>query len=308
MNRTALALMMLRILKTRSLVKKQDLADLLETNPRNIIELKKELEIAGYPIDYKPGPNGGYQLAESGSLIVPDLTSMETIALQEVLSYLRSTNTTLRKEAEEALEKVLSAGMSVSQKDNMMVSGTRLSMDYRRLQQYYEIIRTSIYSSVRLKVSYRPRNKEIKEWIIHPYGLFLYRDMWYMVGYREYDKVITMKLNRIVNLEQTTIKFHKPDDFNIRDYVSNYGLSIGEKQRVRLLIRKRYYLSEYLYGEDQIITPIDDDTVLFEVTMQGDISIKQFVLNLGADCEVLEPQWLKDEILQEAEKIINQYK
>ena len=44
MNRTALCIRMLELLSTKKIYKISELAELLETNPRNIIEYKKELE------------------------------------------------------------------------------------------------------------------------------------------------------------------------------------------------------------------------------------------------------------------------
>ena len=41
--------------------------------------------------------------------------------------------------------------------------------------------------------------------------------------------------------------------------------------------------------------------------MQGDIAIKQFVMSLGSDCEVLQPAWLKQQIIEESEKILSKY-
>ena len=59
MNRAALCIRMLTLLNSRGLLSKTELAELLETNVRNIPEFKRELEIAGYTIDSIPGRYGG---------------------------------------------------------------------------------------------------------------------------------------------------------------------------------------------------------------------------------------------------------
>ena len=51
MNRCALCLQMLRLLKARGMMSRQELADELQTNIRNLSEFRKELETAGYVIE-----------------------------------------------------------------------------------------------------------------------------------------------------------------------------------------------------------------------------------------------------------------
>lgn len=58
MNRAALCIKMLKILKSRDIVSTAELAELLKTNPRNIREFRKELEAAGYHIEEKRGRYG----------------------------------------------------------------------------------------------------------------------------------------------------------------------------------------------------------------------------------------------------------
>ena len=71
MNRCALCLQMLRLLKARGMMSRQELADELQTNIRNLSEFRKELETAGYVIESTTGRYGGYRLVEEEALQVP---------------------------------------------------------------------------------------------------------------------------------------------------------------------------------------------------------------------------------------------
>ena len=314
MNRTALSLRMLQILKARGLVKKCELAELLETNQRNIIELKKELEVAGYDIETFNGKAGGYRLNANALLPVCALSPEQQTALQDAYTYLRSLdNYIFNKDFELAFEKVLAGNVTTTLNDDFTIIGSHMVMPIAELRTNYQMIKTAISDRTRIVIGYRPKNQTINNWIIHPYDLFQYKDMWYLVGYRQKqdgvcDKVITLKLNRIVSIKQTTIKYHFPEDFNIKEYVSKFGMVIGKKQEIVLKINKRYYLSEYIYGEDQQITSVDDETVILSVVMQGEISIKQLVLSLGSDCEVIKPKWLRDYMIDVGEKLNQIYK
>ena len=64
---------MLQILNTGRVFKISELASLLDTNPRNIIEYKKELDEisfeSGFYIETIPGRYGGYKL--DGNAVIP---------------------------------------------------------------------------------------------------------------------------------------------------------------------------------------------------------------------------------------------
>ena len=62
MNRTALCIRMLQLLKVRGRMRIDEIAQALEINPRNVREFRKELETAGYSILQTTGRYGGYQL------------------------------------------------------------------------------------------------------------------------------------------------------------------------------------------------------------------------------------------------------
>ena len=307
MNRTSLAIQMLRILKARPVTKKQELAELLETNPRNIIELKRELETAGYNIEVTSGPNGGYRLVEEGMLATPDLTKEESEALQEVLLYLKSNRVTLRKDAESALEKVLAVSLKEGSGENIVSSGTRLAMPLSQLQSVYETILHAIEDNHRIRITYKTGNQKTSTWVIHPYGMFLYKGMWYLVGYREHDHEVTLKLNRILKLEVLNLPFSKPSDFSIRKYATNYGISVEGDNHLKCMIANRFYISEYIYGDNQKIEPIDDKTILFEADFPNELTLKSFVLDLASDCRVLEPEWLAEYLKEESEKVHSLY-
>jgi predicted DNA-binding transcriptional regulator YafY len=71
---------------------------------------------------------------------------------------------------------------------------------------------------------------------------------------------------------------------------------------VSFAYKNREYLSEYIFGENQHIDWISDDEFVLTVDLRGEHSIMQFVLQLGSDCVVIEPQELKNRVFQEVVK------
>ena len=90
MNRSSLCIKMLQILNAHDFVTTKELAERLETNPRNIIEFKKELEVAGYEIESVKGRYGGYRLLDKASLPKIRLSEEEKQAMNSAYSYLKN--------------------------------------------------------------------------------------------------------------------------------------------------------------------------------------------------------------------------
>ena len=62
-------------------------------------------------------------------------------------------------------------------------------------------------------------------------------------------------------------------------------------------------VKERIYGKNQTVEAVDQNTSILSVEMQNKEDILVFVLGFGANCEVLEPEWLREKVLSEAQAI-----
>ena len=72
MNKTANCIEMLQLLSSGRSYKTKELAEFLDTNPRNIPEYKKELEECGYRFESMSGKYGGIKLLSSS--LIPSIS------------------------------------------------------------------------------------------------------------------------------------------------------------------------------------------------------------------------------------------
>ena len=77
--------------------------------------------------------------------------------------------------------------------------------------------------------------------------------------------------------------------------------------KLKLTGRPAMTVKEYINGRNQKINAVDSNTTILECDMEYRYNTIQFVLGFGGDCEVLEPEWLKAEIKNEAAKMIAFY-
>ena len=323
MGKAAMCIRMLQILNTGRTYKVSELAELLDTNPRNIIEYKNELnEVAseqGYSfyVDNIPGRYGGYRL--NGNIVLPALLlkNEEKEALIEATHYLASRNDFMRKDAFQlAVGKVISRIIinDIKNEENMLVINRfPLSMSQEEIQYRYDILKAAIKAKKTVKFTYLTQKNVLKEREFDPYELFMYNNAWFVIGWlysENHPDIFWYKLNRIQDIEMTQNKFSVWKYYNKSQYVDEYGFkNNGDWYHVEFIAYGNYasLCKERIYGKNQVVEAIDENSTKVCVDMQNQESIRVFVLGFGENITILKPQWLKDDLKRIAKTIEEKY-
>lgn len=314
MSKTSQSIKMLKILASRDKVPIFELASMLETNPRNIPEYRMVLEEAGYIIHSVRGPAGGYMLDKDSMLPVPKLKESEKQALFKGLSYLLERQDFMEiKEYEKAMQNVLTSTIINEEVHNIKVLNKYpLAMSSEDIEKRYTMLENAIKNKKKVEIEYISlKNKETKR-IIHPYKLFMYNNAWLVIANDEKSNQIKyFKLNRIKSFNLLTANFRISYAYNEKDFIDSYGLKQnGEWYAIKLKLFNQYALlaTERVYGKNQSIKRINENTVVLSCEMQNKENVKNFVLGFGDNCEIIEPKWLIDEIKQTCKNLIKKYK
>ena len=313
MSKTALSIQMLEILYSRNIVGIAELAKILDTNPRNIPEYKKVLEEAGYIIDTVPGRYGGYVLNKKYTFPATRLTDTEKDGLMQGFDYLLSRNDFMRKDDySRAMAKISSALMATDTPENTLIANRfPLAMPQEEIEERYAAMAHCIANKLAIEMEYLPLTNTITKRVLHPYKLFMYNNAWFVIGFDESSSNFRyFKLNRIQSFNITNQKFRIPLTYNERDYLDEFGMrQNGEWYPIKLKLSGKYAMlvKERIYGKNQTVEAVDQNTSILSVEMQNKEDILAFVLGFGANCEVLEPEWLCGSVTETANKIINKY-
>ncbi|MCI7530417.1 MAG: YafY family transcriptional regulator [Christensenellaceae bacterium] len=303
MGKSAMCIQMLQILNSGRVYKASELADLLETNPRNIIEYKKELEEAGYYIISIPGKFGGYQLDKTAIMPSLKFTEEEKKAVSDGAGYLEARNDfLLKKDFQTAMSKIYSSMRhSEPQVEPLVLDRFPLSMQNKEIVDRYNALEKCILRQFKIKLQYLSLKNEMTDRIFHPYRLFMYNNAWYVIGFDEKSGEIRyFKLNRINSFEiRSEQKFRRLLTYNESDYFDEYGMKQnGEWYPIKLQLFDQYAMlvKERVYGKNQTVEALEDGSSILTCEMQNKENIKVFVLGFGEHCKVLEPEWLREEI------------
>jgi predicted DNA-binding transcriptional regulator YafY len=154
---------------------------------------------------------------------------------------------------------------------------------------------------------YKPQNKSSKEYLIQPRELVQVNGLWYVLCQDNQKGLSTYKINRIEKITISDKSFRLDEDFLVKKAITPYGHNVSRPIHCVFRIKNREYLTEYVFGENQEIDWISDEAFILSVDLRGEHSIMQFILQLGSDCEVIEPKELKVRVHQEIIKMTEIY-
>lgn len=313
-TRVANCIKMLDILRDGRKYKKNDLANLLATNPRNIIEYRKDLYDAGYNISYQNGLNGGYYLDTSSTLPIVNLSNNEKTALLRSYDFLKNTDFFHLKNYEDALIKLKASFESEEVFHESYINQAK-PIDIDLINHYYDIFSKAIQSRLKILLEYESlsSNLETKKTIIHPYELIRYQNFWYLIA-RDENANKAFKIyklsKRIKSVEILEDKhFYFDEDFKASDYIGKTSLIKLETFEIELLATgaSAVSLSEKRIGLNPTYEWIDNNTLLLKTTIEGKYNTIGLVLSLGSNAKLLAPQELIDEISKIIDKMNKLY-
>lgn len=304
---------MLELLNTGRVFKAQELADILETNVRNIIEYKKELEDAGYFITSIPGKYGGYKLEKSSLVPSIQLLPIEKQIIKNSFNYCLSKKDFVHKNAYIKCMSKIFSNLLIEDDTNIIISKDKVNskVDFTIIEEFYKIIEKAIRNKTSLEMTYNFLKEPMKTIKIDPYELFIYDDEWrFFAWYHGKADIWYFKLSRIVELKETTNKFSVWRYYKAEEYLKkNVFSQNGEMFKLTLIahgVRARLFKEKH-FGYNQVCEDLPDGSVKVKMDMQKNPSTYNTILGFGDLVEVLEPAWLIDTLKDLLKSIYKKY-
>jgi len=262
--------------------------------------------------------DGGYYLLSDAVNSKSGLTPEELLVVRMSLKSSPFTDgSPMKKQADSAWQKI--KGSSSSEKlwnaGNMAGNySVHITMPSSNLEpKLVETIDNAVTLHHRLNVVYRSqKSNKIKNYTVDPYAIVFRRHSWYIIGFcHEHDKVIQFKLARFKSAVDTLVEFDPPADFSVEEYFESSWEAWASDELVKVKIRFSPEVAEMIAEAKrhptQVITPEPGGSVIYEVTVAGIEEIAIWVMGFGKDAEVLEPESLRNYVLDHALGIIARY-
>ncbi|MDZ7265030.1 MAG: transcriptional regulator [candidate division KSB1 bacterium] len=172
-------------------------------------------------------------------------------------------------------------------------------------QQKFDQLQEAICDERQIRIQYYTQHRnEVTDRTVDPYLIHCHQGNWYLIAHCHVrNEIRIFALNRILAIELTDRYFSKPADFSIEAYLKDSFNIIrgGETYHVALKFSpyQARWIREKQWHQSQKLTELDDGGVLLEMDVKGLSDVKRWVLQYGAEVEVLAPEVLREDVLRE---------
>lgn len=157
-------------------------------------------------------------------------------------------------------------------------------------------------------------NNEKKTRTVYPLALKEARNRWYLVTQDSKDGVLkTFGLDRISDLHITRKKFEYPDDFNPEEkFRYSFGIITDGTKPVKIKLWLSHGQADYikslpLHHSQKIVSENEKECVI-ELFVSPTYDFIMELLSIGQEVQVLEPESLKNKMIEMLEATLKRYK
>ena len=164
-----------------------------------------------------------------------------------------------------------------------------------------------------VSVKYRRRGETAThEYMLNPLALVQRGPITYFLATAfEYKDIRTFSLHRVQSATMLETPVNRPKEFDLDRHLSTGVLDFGAGRRIRLDVVFRSESAIHLYesplAADQQLTPIDDDHVRLQVTINDTPQLRWWLLAFGDNVEVSAPATMRRQFATVAQSLAAAY-
>ncbi len=278
----------------------QKLAGEFEVSPRTIMRDLGSLDQAGIPIQSFYGVAGGYQIMDSFVLEKQVATSHEYDWILTALKGMASAY------ASKSLERTLAKVKGFNHTEDTAVSvDFSVAREDGKINGQLRVLEEAIEKKCIVRFSYTNSHDEVKEIQVEPVCLQYKWYNWYLIGYYEkYLDYCMFKLVRMDHLQATDIKNTKTHDLSGIKMKGDYEDIVQIKLYGKAIVKAK--CREYLNGRITQEFENGDFEFCFSVP-EHETFWFGVILSLGNKVKIIEPQKIKERIIETCKEIQMEY-
>jgi predicted DNA-binding transcriptional regulator YafY len=296
------------------------IGDSLEVSSRTI---QRDIEFLrdrmGAPIAFDPRRNGYYYTDPTFKLSLPDLTEGELVALflaERVLRQYR--DTPYAPDLARVFRKITAGLTDMVTFDLGHLDGSfsfRTSAPAPFDPAVFRDLASAVRGHRRLAMDYWSASSDARaRREVDPYHLACRDGMWFLLGHcHTRGEVRMFAPGRITALEATGEVFEIPEGFRAEEYLADAFATLrgveGELHRVRLRFvgGASRYVGERTWHPSQVVEESSDGVLLIGLVVSHLREVEKWALSWGPECEVLEPEELRQRMARTALRMISLY-
>lgn len=290
------------ILINKGMVTASELAEKFEVSNRTIYRDIDVLSSAGIPVYTSKGKGGGIGLLDQFVLNKSLLSEKEQEEVLVGLQCLTVTGFTV--------DSILSKLSTLFCKENLNWIEVDFSSwgsgEYEKNK--YALLKSAILNSKMIQFDYYNANGEKSTREVEPMQFLFKNRAWYINGFclaRRANRIF--KISRIKNLKITEIKFDRGRN---NEKFENEMTHYVENNAIHIKLKIDHYFAFRVYDEFRRgdITKNDDGSFDVNIYYAEDEWLYSYLLSFGCYAEVIEPEYIRNELIKKLEQSIKIYK
>jgi predicted DNA-binding transcriptional regulator YafY len=316
-------LSLLMLLQARGRMTAQQLAQELEVSVRTVYRDIDALSAAGVPVYAERGPGGGCELIEDYRTNLTGLTEDEVRALFMLSIPAALEELGVSAELKAALRKLSAALPAARRRDEEMVR-QRIHLDWAGWFQpeepapHLRTMQRAVWEDRRLHLAYHLQvgaHAERFERLVDPYGLVAKAGVWHLVCARD-DRVRVHRVSRVLDARITDARFERPPGFDLAAFWEDWCARYESRPSYPVTARVSPDLVPFLplYFGDRIRDtvaqagpPDAQGWIVLTLPFERLEAARERILGFGRAVEVLEPQALRQSVIDFATQIVAFY-
>ena len=310
-----------RIETSRQGITVSSLAQYEEIPVRTAYRDLEALQEAGFPL-YTENTDQGrlWFLMEDYALNLPQpLTLTELMSLHLSEDLIRVFQGTMIHDSLESLFKKVRASLPpqtlafLDRVQSTFRVGIKPYKDYGRFREIVGQVNRAALERQRIEITYhalRSETETVRK--VDPFRIWFFEGTIYLIGYCHLRRDMRVfVLDRINDLRQTDETFEIPESFDLEEFLGHsFRVMRGRTHLVRVRISPEWarYVGEKIWHESQRTKELPDGGLEISFQAAGLEEIRNWVLSLGPEAEVLEPAELREMVIEALNQAREVYK
>lgn len=169
-------------------------------------------------------------------------------------------------------------------------------------------LREALLKEKKVRLKYYAKNlDEVVSWVLCPLGLIFHsgNGAWYLVARRdETGETVACHVGRVRRVEICAEGFDYPEDFSLKSYLRHrWGMDLSPPEKVRVRFYNDASVVEKVLREFQLRglprpKALPGGHLEYRGEILGIHNFARWVLSFGSSAEVLEPAWLREDMIR----------
>ena len=184
----------------------------------------------------------------------------------------------------------------------------------RGLEFLGELIDSAIHHQP-LRILYRSYYGIEHNTIVHPYHIKQFNNRWFLLGLEETDngnRLTNKALDRIVKFSRANVSFIPNTEVDFREYFKDIvGVTVPKEHPVAEKVVLKFDAARFPYIVSKPIHPsqevINEEDCTLQISVRPNKELESRIFSYGPQVEVLEPEWLRQQIEGKIEETLKKY-